>query len=201
MATEYEKLWIGEISDTCFSAILLSGIKSFELLEEISAEDQNVYLVNNNTRISNLLKGVRKNLFRFIPVLYSIVFLVLVLRYGLIKGLKVFAPSIMTLLLTVSIYSIFSVELNIMHILALILVLALGIDYSIYLAESVANPSVTIVAILLSALTTIFSFGMLSLSMIPALSSIGFTILIGISINLFLSLLASDRKKLIRILK
>lgn len=200
VATEYEKLWIGEISDTCFSAILLSGIKFFELLEEISAEDQNVYLVNNNTRISNLLRGVRKNLFRFIPVLYSIVFLVLVLRYGLIKGLKVFAPSIMTLLLTVSIYSIFSVELNIMHILALILVLALGIDYSIYLAESVANPSVTIVAILLSALTTIFSFGMLSLSMIPALSSIGFTILIGISINLFLSPLASDRNKLIRIL-
>ena len=47
-----------------------------------------------------------------------------------------------------------------MHILAMILVLALGIDYSVFQAESIENPSVTCISIVLSSATTI-SFGIL----------------------------------------
>jgi predicted exporter len=107
----------------------------------------------------------------------------------------------MSLFLTISVLSLFSIEVNIMHILAMILVLALGIDYSVFQAESIENPSVTCISIVLSSATTIISFGMLALSMIPALKSIGLTIIIGISTTLLLSPLAADRKRIIRILQ
>lgn len=201
VSTEYEKLWLGEIEGHYFSAVLLSGIKSMSALEEIINDDHYTHIINNNSRISQLIENVRKNLFLFVPVLYSVFLLILIIRYGFKQSLRVFTPSLMTFLLTISIFSLFSIEINMMHILALILVLALGVDYSILLAESVSNPLVTCISISLSAATTILSLGMLSLSMIPALKSIGLTILIGISLSIFLSPLAADRKKLLRILQ
>lgn len=199
VSVEYEKLWIGEMGGQYFSAVLLSEIKNMGALESIINEDQNTRLIDNKTRIAQLIENLRINLLRFLPVLCSIVLLSLVLRYGFKKGLSVLTPSLMSFLLTISIFSFASIEVNIMHILALILVLALGIDYSIFLVESKENPSVTCTSILLSATTTIFSFGMLALSMITALRSIGLTILIGISLTLFLTPMAADRKKLLRI--
>lgn len=200
VSIEHEKLWIGKIEDQYISTILLSGIKNMKALEEI-AIDKNTHLINNNSRISHLIKQLRENLILFIPAIYSISLLILIIRYGFKKSLSVFAPSVMSLFFTISILSLFSIEVNIMHILAMILVLALGIDYSVFQAESIENPSVTCISIVLSSATTIFSFGMLALSMIPALKSIGLTIIIGISTTLLLSPLAADRKRIIRILQ
>jgi len=200
VSIEHEKLWIGKIEDLYISAVLLSGIKNIKTLEEIVI-DQNTHLINNHSRISHLIKQLRESLILFIPAIYSIFLLILIIRYGFKKSLSVFAPSVMSLFLTISILSLFSIEVNIMHILAIILVLALGIDYSVFLAESIENPSVACISIVLSSATTIFSLGMLAFSMIPALKSIGLTIIIGISTTLLLSPLAADRKRIIRILE
>lgn len=200
VSIEHEKLWLGKIEDQFFSAVLLNGIKNMKALEKI-AIDKNTHLINNHSRISHLIKHLRESLIHFIPAIYSIFLLILIIRYGFKKSLSVFIPSVMSLFLTISILSLFSLEVNIMHILAMILVVALGIDYSVFLAESIENPSATCISIVLSSATTIFSFGILALSMIPALKSIGLTITIGISTTLLLSPFAADRKKLIRILQ
>ncbi len=201
VSTEQEKLWIGEIEGKYFGAILLSGIKNIESLENNFTVDQHSQLINNHSRISVLIKNLRKNLILLIPVIFTIFLLILIIRYGLKKSIRVFLPSVLSLFLTISILSLFSININIMHILALILVLALGIDYSVFLAESIENPPVTCISIVLSSATTVFSFGMLALSMIPALKSIGLTIITGILITLLLSPLAADRKMVIRILQ
>jgi predicted exporter len=196
VSIEHEKLWIGKIKDQYFSAVLLNGIKNMKALEKITI-DKNTHLINNHSRISQLIKDLRESLIILIPAIYSIFLLILIIRYGFKKSLSVFIPSVMTLFLTVSILSLFSIEINIMHILAMILVLALGIDYSVFLAESIENPSVTCISIVLASATTIFSFGMLALSMIPALKSIGLTVIIGISITMLLSPIAADRKRIV----
>ncbi|NLL11869.1 MAG: hypothetical protein GX267_00550 [Fibrobacter sp.] len=200
VSIEHEKLWIGEIEGQYISAVLLSGIKNMKALEEI-AIDKNTHLINNHSRISHLIKHLRESLILFIPIIYSVFLIILIIRYGFKKSLSMFTPSVMSLFLTISVLSLFSIEVNIMHILAMILVLALGIDYSVFQAESIENPSVTCISIVLSSATTIISFGMLALSMIPALKSIGLTIFIGISTTLLLSPLAADRKRIIRILQ
>ena len=74
----------------------------------------------------------------------------------------------MSLFLTISVLSIFNRGEYYAHT-GNDTVLALGIDYSVFQAESIENPSVTCISIVLSSATTIISFGMLALSMIPAL--------------------------------
>jgi predicted exporter len=78
-----------------------------------------------------------------------------------------------------------------MHCLALLLILGMGVDYTIFLAESPADEdSTTMLALLLSALTTLLSFGLLSLSSQAVLQSIGLTTLIGVAAGLLLAPIA-----------
>jgi predicted exporter len=66
------------------------------------------------------------------------------------------------------------------HVLALMLLLGVGIDYGIFLQEEPSRRDpIAWLAVVLSALGTILSFGLLGLSRTPALRSFGLTMLIG----------------------
>jgi len=71
-------------------------------------------------------------------------------------------------------------ELNIMHLFSLIILIAIGIDYGIYMSNS-NKPANTMLAIKYSLLSTFAAFGVLLFSTITALYSIGIVISLGVS--------------------
>lgn len=85
--------------------------------------------------------------------------------------------------LSLSILSSF-VDINIMHIFSLIILIAIGIDYGIYMSNT-NNKQSTIIAIRYSLLSTFAAFGVLMFSSIVALKSIGIVISIG-AISIFI---------------
>ena len=68
--------------------------------------------------------------------------------------------------------------INIMHLFSLIIVVAIGIDYGIYMANSTKEQN-TMTAIKYSLLSTFSAFGVLIFSSITALNSIGVVITLG----------------------
>ena len=72
------------------------------------------------------------------------------------------------------------VSINIMHLFSLIILIAIGIDFGIYMSNS-KKLSNTILAIKYSILSTFGAFGVLIFSSITALNSIGIVISIGIA--------------------
>ena len=73
--------------------------------------------------------------------------------------------------------------LNVFHVMALFLVLGLGMDYIIFAREMADKPDTTQQAILLSAVTSLLSFGLLAFSDMPVVQAFGSIILIGNTIN------------------
>ncbi|XSZ47311.1 hypothetical protein ACP8HZ_00250 [Francisella noatunensis] len=63
-------------------------------------------------------------------------------------------------------------------------------DYVLFLAESHNRFNHTMLALALSAITTILSFGLLALSNTPAIEYFGLTVLIGISVAFLLAPIA-----------
>lgn len=82
-------------------------------------------------------------------------------------------PLGLTLAVLVSLGSI-----NIMHLFSLIILIAIGIDYGIYMSNS-EKPGNTMLAIKYSLLSTFAAFGVLIFSTIVALNSIGIVITLG----------------------
>ncbi|MBK8168792.1 MAG: MMPL family transporter [Sandaracinaceae bacterium] len=81
---------------------------------------------------------------------------------------------------------------NLMHLLSLVIVLSMGIDYGIFMVEHRRGSelSSTLLAVVTASVTTILSFGLLALSSNPALRSLGVAVGIGMTISMVLSPLA-----------
>jgi predicted exporter len=74
-------------------------------------------------------------------------------------------------------------SLQLFHVLALMLILGVGVDYGIFLQEhGIRRDPIAWLAVVLSALSTLLSFGLLSLSKTPALQAFGVTMLIGTTV-------------------
>ena len=95
------------------------------------------------------------------------------------------------LLLTVEILWMLEVKLQLFHLLALVLVAGLGLDYSLFLGRG-SPPHrawADLHGVLVGALTTVMAFGILSLSGIPVLRALGVTVAVGTLACLSLCLL------------
>ena len=86
------------------------------------------------------------------------------------------------------------VPLNILHMFMTFVVLAIGIDYGIYMNEAKLSHNTTL-AIIFSLVSTFAGFGVLAISEINSLYSIGMTAIIGIVGILFLLLFQKRGKQ------
>ncbi|MDR2573113.1 MAG: MMPL family transporter [Desulfovibrio sp.] len=92
-------------------------------------------------------------------------------------------PMLAALAATLLFFRLFNIPVNIFHAVALPLVIALSIDYGIFIQSALEQNAVKHAekAILLSGLTTLSGFGCLLLARHPALHSIGIAVTVGVA--------------------
>jgi predicted exporter len=94
---------------------------------------------------------------------------------------RALVPAMLASVVTLALLGVTGQSLQLFHVLALMLLLGIGVDYGIFFQEHPdRRDPVAWLAIGLSALSTLLSFGLLSLSKTPALQAFGLTMLIGI---------------------
>jgi predicted exporter len=112
---------------------------------------------------------------------------------------RVILPTALASLVTLALLGLTGQALQLFHVLALMLLLGVGVDYGIFLQEEPSRRDpVAWLAVVLSALGTILSFGLLGLSKTPALQAFGLTMLIGTTTVWFLApcfAAATERKQ------
>jgi predicted exporter len=94
----------------------------------------------------------------------------------------VLAPLAAAVIVTACLLTLGGRELTIFHLVGLLLVVAVGSNYSLFFdrqAPSGTDHERTIVSLLFAALTTMIGFGLLSFSSVPVLHGIGSTVALG----------------------
>ncbi|GGJ96595.1 MMPL family transporter [Luteimonas terricola] len=107
---------------------------------------------------------------------------------------RVLLPMALTTLVVLAVLRGFGVELNLFHLVALILAAGLGLDYALFFehaGDRRADQVRTLHAVLVCSLMTLLVFSLLALSSIPVLRAIGSTVAIGVLSNFVLALLVS----------
>ena len=108
------------------------------------------------------------------------------------RVLRVLAPMALTTLLILAVLRGAGIELNLFHLVALILAAGLGLDYALFFdhaGDDRAEQLRTLHALIVCSLTTLLVFSMLALSSIPVLRAIGGTVALGVAFNFVLALL------------
>lgn len=106
----------------------------------------------------------------------GVVLLIALWLRSLPRLLAVCKPLALAVLLTMAGFAAAGVELGILHLVGLLLVVAVGSNYSLFLdwlRHQEAIDDDTLASLLLANLTIVLSFGLIALSAIPSLSSIG----------------------------
>ena len=112
------------------------------------------------------------------------------------RVLRVLAPMVLTTLLVLAALRGFGVELNLFHLVALILAAGLGLDYALFFdhaGDDRADQLRALHAIIVCSLTTLLVFSLLALSSVPVLRAIGSTVALGVLCNFVLALLIVRR--------
>jgi predicted exporter len=100
-------------------------------------------------------------------------------------------PLLVAVLLTMAGFAACGVPLGILHLVGLLLVVAVGSNYALYLDmlhhQGTHHDEDTLASLLLANLTTVLSFGLIAASQIPALAAIGRVVAPGALLALLLS--------------
>ncbi len=191
MASPVSKPWRTLLvkTDSTFAMItLLRDVHDSKRMQSVFRGDRQFYL-DRIESISSVLGNYRHDATNLVIIAYLLILIILIVRYGIWGGVRQFVPPVLAATAVIGGLSLAGESINFMHIMALLLVLGIGIDYTVFFAEEFENHNETRMAVILSALSTILAFGVLFLSSTPALRAIGLVITPGILLSVILAIL------------
>lgn len=119
------------------------------------------------------------------------VLLLVALRHRAVRPtLSAYLPAVLGAAGTAGILSLCGLALNMLSLVALLMVVGMGVDYGVFLAEHRADAkarAATLLAVVLAGTSTMLGFGLLALSSQPPLFHIGLTSAVGVLLCLLLA--------------
>jgi predicted exporter len=191
ISTPFRHLWLTQAGGPPAGLALLSGYRSVAELERASKGLPGITLVDKPGAVSRLFGDYRRLAAWVVAAASLLIFGVLAWRYGPLGGLAILLPTWLAQAMALGGLGWLGVPLNLFNVLALLLVLGVGVNYAIFLIEGSRGgerrQAAAQLGVLLSAATTLLSFGLLGVSSMPALSGFGLTLAIGISLSVLLA--------------
>ncbi|EMI7259790.1 MMPL family transporter [Vibrio alginolyticus] len=182
-------LHLGKIKEKSATVVVLNQLQDSAVVKAFAKSQSDVVYLNKAEEISTLFGEYRIKIMELLAAASAVIFLVLIKRYGLQHSCRVLLPSLIACACGLATAVAMGTTLNLFNLLGLVLILGIGIDYTLFFAEKARSVS-TLLAITLSAMTTVLSFGLLSLSQTHAIHSFGITVLSGIFVAWLLSPIA-----------
>lgn len=150
-------------------------------------------MVTSRVQIMNdVFRAVRTEVSRLILLGLLGILMVLVLRYRRLgPALLALLPVLVACVMTAGVFALWGRPVNAIAVLAFTLIVGVGLDYGIFMVDALRlghGAEHTAGAVLVSGLTTLMSFGVLTTCRNPVLQSTGLVVLVGVLASLAVSL-------------
>jgi predicted exporter len=122
-------------------------------------------------------------------VLWGLAAITVVLLLGLRsigRAVRVLLPGIVAVIIDVAILRLAGEQLSLFHLVSLLLVVGISIDYALFFARDEADADTrgrTFHGLLVCVVSTVSVFGILATSSLPVLHGIGSTVAIGVALS------------------
>ena len=193
----FEMLWIGAVGESR-DAKFYSAVFPLHVTEQFDAKKiaknlPHVYAVRKLQNINASLTKISRTSLVLVGIAYVVVFCVLVAVYRFRVALKIVRAPILAGLFVASVFGYLGLNFNFFAIVGVILTLGIGIDYALFFKEGGRKNQTTALAIMLSTVTTLISFGSLAFSAFIPVSTFGLAVLLGILCCFLFSPLSAER--------
>lgn len=174
---------------TCH-VITLADVMDLGLLRAELTGVTGCLLVDKPAAVSELLGDVRRLGVIWLACAVGLTFVILLLRYGAGRAALMILPTLTGLAWAPVLGAALGVPFTVFSLMALLLVLGVGVNYSIFIWEGGTRSRAALAGVIASSLTTLLSFGLLAFCSLPALAWLGITLSFGILLALPLTPMA-----------
>jgi len=168
----------------------VSGVRNSAALTALAAQHPGVSWIDRKASYDTLFSFWRTLLSGLLVLALALITLSFVLRLGVSAGLRSALPSVLSLAMALATLGWTGASLNLFALLALILVLGIGINYTLFFSNPQGTPLTSLLAVSLAMITTLLTLGMLVFSSTSAIASFGTVLCSGIFSAFLLSPLA-----------
>lgn len=150
---------------------------------DIAALEREVPVLDLKAESERLLAGYRQEALRLSALGFAVI--VLALGIGLRSARsagQVIVPVLLALVLTAGLLHAVGARLTVFHLIAILLVMGIGLNYSLFFDRPEEDPAArgrTLFSLFMNSATTVIAFGTLAWASSPVLHSIGLTVTIG----------------------
>ena len=191
--------WLGahlvQVNNRWVGLVSLNGLDIDPFRERVFSWNNDVEMVDLQVSSRKMMQENRKNAIWTIGAASGLIILLLSMvhrRSGSLSWilLSITAAVCLTFSLLLTVHG----QLTVIHLVALLLVLGLGLDYALFLGrdDAGAERRATIQAVMACAASTTLAFAVLAASGIPLLRFLGLTVAIGSVVSFLLAYLGSS---------
>jgi len=175
--------------------ITLAGVKDAHALRSRLSrhQDQELLYLDLKRATSSLMADFREH--ASTRVLWSILAIALVLWLGLRSArrtLRVLLPGFVAVIIDVAVLRMTGELLSLFHLVSLLLVVGISIDYGLFFSRGDADASMrgrTFHGLTVCVLSTVSVFGILATSRLPVLNAIGTIVAVGVALSFLAAML------------
>jgi predicted exporter len=179
-----------QLGDQWISLVSLNGPKPVELAKYVNTWDTEIELVDLHQASLDLMSDYRKGAIRTMAIASLLIIILLLFQNNKARKTIWITLTVTTALaVTIALITALHAKLTIIHLIALLLVLGLGLDYALFLSrsETESERRATHQAVLVCAVSTTLAFGVLAGSSIPVLKFLGLTVACGSAASFILA--------------
>jgi predicted exporter len=183
----WRSLWLGMHDDSVAALITLQGLSSTDKLAAIAASVPGVTLIDQSGALNRMFTATRIKAAELKLASYLLAGGLLWLTLGKSAAWRILTVPLVATLCTLATMGYLGQTLTLFSLFGLLLVSAIGADYAIIMYEKVAGEAASFCGVLLAGGVTLLSFGLLSFSHTPAISSFGLAVALGIGFCVLLA--------------
>jgi predicted exporter len=173
-------LWLALPDGKSGALVPVSGVRDGAQLSALAAKLPGVSWVDRKSSFNELFGFYRALLTGLLAAAVIAIALSYMLRLGVKRGLINVVPSLLSLGGGLAALAFSGHELNLFSLLALVLVLGIGINYTIFFSNPRGTPLTSMLAVGVALLTSLCTLGMLVFSQTQAISGFGTVLSCGI---------------------
>jgi predicted exporter len=186
-------LWMGPLGTAEAAVVMLDGNVAPGAVRAAVEALPGVQYVDQVADISHVLGEYRRIASWLILVALAVMLACLLVFYRSMAAVRTALPAAAGIALTLAALGLLHEPVNLFHVLSLLLVLGLGVDYAIILREGRNHQA--LLAVFLSMTTTLISFGLLGFSSVSFVRSIGITVAFGVAFTFLIAVAARPRPR------
>ena len=188
-------LWLSLADGESGVLVPVEGVKQSAALNALSEKYPGVAWVDRKSTFDSLFALYRNVLTGLLFIALAVIACGAIARLGWRRGGVSLVPSVLSLGCGLAVLALSGHAVNLFSLLALVLVLGIGINYTLFFSNPRGTPLTSLLAITLAMMTTLLTLGMLVFSATQAISSFGIVLVSGIFTAFLLSPLAMPTKK------